>query len=178
MHNIEDLTGKKFGRLLVLERAQNRNGAVYWKCQCDCGTIKEIRGCHLRSGGTKSCGCLSKELASKRMIAHGERKTRLYEIWYNMRQRCTNPNLKCYKNYGGRGITLCEEWKDYQNFSNWAKSNGYTEELTLDRIDSNKNYCPENCRWVSQLIQQNNRTNNHYITYNNKTQSMADWQEK
>jgi hypothetical protein len=110
------------------------------------------------------------------MKIHGGRKTRLYEIWYNMRQRCYNSNIESYKNYGGRGIIVCDEWKnDFVSFRDWALSNGYTESLTLDRIDVNKDYCPENCRWVSQLIQQNNRSNNHYITYNNQNKTLAEW---
>lgn len=177
MNNIiEDLTNKKFGRWTVLERAPNKNGAVYWKCKCDCGAIKEVKGSNLRLGNSKSCGCLSRELSSERMKIHGGRKTRLYEIWYNMRQRCYNSNIESYKNYGGRGIIVCNEWKnDFVSFRDWALSNGYTESLTLDRIDVNKNYCPENCRWVSQLMQQNNRSNNHYITYNNQNKTLAEW---
>ena len=155
MNNIiEDLTNKKFGRWTVLERVPNKNGAVYWKCKCDCGVIKEVKSSNLKLGNSKSCGCLSRELSSERMKIHGGRKTRLYEIWYNMRQRCYNSNIESYKNYGGRGIIVCDEWKnDFVSFRNWALSNGYTESLTLDRIDVNKNYYPENCRWVSQLIQ-------------------------
>lgn len=141
---------------------------VCWVCRCDCGKIKTIPGCSLRSGHTKSCGCL--------MVKHGKsHKERLYETWKNMRRRCYDKSNKRYANYGGKGIRICDDWNEYSNFRKWALENGYSENLTIDRIDVNGNYCPENCRWADSLVQANNTTRNRYIEYNEKTQSMADW---
>lgn len=174
-----DLTGKKFGRLTVLEYAGN----LKWKCQCECGTIKIIYGEALRIGATISCGCYQKEIASNlhNNLIHGKTGTRLYYIWHNIKCRCYRKNDKNYKNYGNRGIKMCDEWKNnFQSFYDWATLNGYNPnakrgECTIDRIDNNKGYCPENCRFVNNDIQANNKTNNHYLSYNGKSQTIAQW---
>ena len=144
------LVGEKFGRWTVLEKANSRKSMAVWKCRCECGTEKEIYQKHLLSGASTSCGCYSAENASKRMREnnptvrkHGMCETRLYRIWSDMLKRCTNPNDAKYSYYGGRGIYVCDEWKEFINFKEWALSHGYNDNLTLDRINTNKNYEPE-----------------------------------
>ena len=172
-----DLSGKRFGRLTVIERDTERKGNVYWKCICDCGNKKSIQGRNLRDGSTKSCGCLSREILEKNhQPTHGETKTRLYQIWRGMKKRCYQTTSAGYKNYGGRGITVCDEWiAEYESFRDWALSNGYNDGLTLDRIDSDGNYNPLNCRFVDYRTQENNRRNNHYIAINGVRLTLTQW---
>ena len=172
----KDLTNKKFNRLTVLERAENQNNKIMWKCRCDCGNIVNVFSSNLLCNRTKSCGCLKDEKLIQRSTKHNQRHTKLYEIWKSMKQRCLNPNNRGYKNYGGRGITICDEWiHDFQSFYEWSKKNGYNSNLSIDRIDNNGNYCPENCRWTDRHTQCNNTRVNHYINYNNETKTLADW---
>lgn len=177
-----DLSGMKFGRLTVLEFAFNKSRRSYWKCKCECGNHKIIEGYKLKTGHTKSCGCLSRENFEKlknMSIKHNLCNTRLYRAWINMKNRCYNKKLKEYKNYGGRGIKVCDEWKnDFLVFYKWSIENGYSDDLTIDRIDVNGNYEPSNCRWTTIEIQANNKTNNHFITYNNQTLTINQWARK
>ena len=180
----EDLTGQKFNRLTVLERKYyEKEKRYFWTCRCDCGNIVEkVKTNNLKNGNTKSCGCLNSELTIERNTKHGltkhgpEGKPRLYKIWVDMRRRCNNPNRDDYERYGGRGITVCEEWNnDYSKFKEWADTNGYSDDLTIDRINVDGNYCPENCRWITMAEQAGNKQNTHWIEYDGKKQSIADW---
>lgn len=173
MGKFNDLTGKQFGRLTVLcKNGKSKAGHTLWKCKCECGNVTTVFGCNLTKGVTNSCGCFRKEKPTK----HGMTHTRIRRIWSTMKQRCYNDNNIGYKNYGKRGIVVCDEWKnDFQAFYEWSMANGYTEEMSIDRIDVNGNYEPSNCRWVSMKEQQNNRTDNHYITHNGETHTMSEW---
>ena len=171
--------GNKYNRLEILDLFMEK-GKLYAKCKCDCNTIVDkVCVTSLLSENTKSCGCLNKELTIKRNLKHGEKtrgtKNRLYNIWADMRKRCNNQNRKDAKNYLQKGIKVCEEWNDFSNFKKWAIKNGYNDNLTIERIDNSKNYCPENCKWISRSEQSKNRTTNHYITFNNQTKTLTDW---
>lgn len=156
-----DLTQQQFGRLTAIRRVGSKQGGALWLCRCSCGNFTEVTARSLRSGNTRSCGCIHKEQLVRRNRAsakHGySDKERLYNIWHAMRQRCYDPNRKDYPNYGGRGISVCFEWGDYEAFRSWAMANGYADHLSIDRIDVNGNYCPENCRWVDAKTQARNR---------------------
>lgn len=167
--NFIDLTGKRFGKLVVLGLSDTSTPNLKrWECICDCGNKKIIQGNNLHSGNTKSCGCLIEH--------HGLRKSKLYGVWNTMKNRCLNPNVKCYKSYGGRGISVCDEWKNsFTKFSEWSFENGYKEGLTLDRIDVNRNYEPSNCRWVDMKTQNNNRRNNVKIDIDGEVHSIIEW---
>ena len=165
MGNYMDLTGQRYGSLVVLEYAgRNVTGRPLWKCQCDCGNIHYSSTLDLRSGSTTSCGCTKKERIGALNKTHGYSKERLYNKWKSMKGRCNRPNSQGYKHYGGRGIKVCKEWEnDYTKFREWSYANGYKEtagryELTLDRIDTNGNYEPSNCRWVDMTTQVRNRS--------------------
>ena len=168
-----DLTGNRYGRLFVIERAENkkRNNnktRIMWKCVCDCGNTVIVESAHLRSGHSQSCGCITKK--------HGMFGTRIYKIWDGMKQRCYNENHERYIDYGGRGISICEEWKnDFQAFYDWSMANGYADDLTIDREDVNGNYEPGNCRWTDDIVQHNNTRVNRYIEFNGETHTMAEW---
>lgn len=171
-----DLIGKRFHKLLVVEKANNQKHKTMWKCKCDCGSITLVTTSNLNANRVKSCGCLRIDQLIKRSTTHNQRHTSLYEVWKSIKQRCLNPQSKAYKNYGGRGICICDEWKNnFENFYKWSISNGYTKGLTIDRIDNNSNYSPQNCRWVTRLQQANNKRNTIYLTINNKTDSLSNW---
>lgn len=174
-----DLTGQRFGRLIVIERAgTNTSGAVSWRCKCDCGSESVVVGQSLRQGFTQSCGCFNREQSGKREYKHGMVGTRLYKIWDGMVGRCHRKNHKHYPNYGGRGITVCDEWRsDFAAFMKWALSSGYQDNLTIDRRNNNKGYSPDNCGWVTFKSQQNNKRDNHLITYNGVTHTLTEWSE-
>lgn len=177
--------GEKFNRLTLIEPVgfDNQNRPI-WLCKCDCGKTKDIRYWDVVHGKIKSCGCLRDEKAHNRLIAynkshnikHNECHTRLYNIWSGMIQRCCNPNYHRYKDYGGRGIKTCDEWRyDYLTFKKWAIENGYKDYLTIDRIDTNGNYEPNNCKWSTNIEQARNRRNNVVVTYKGRTQTLIEW---
>lgn len=171
-----DLTNKKFGKLTALERISSKNNKVVWKCLCDCGKITYVLTTNLTCGRTKSCGCLKDEKLIQRSTKHNQRHTKLYEIWKSMKQRCFNPNNSSFHRYGGRGIIVCDDWKNnFSSFYDWSMTNGYSQNLSLDRIDNNSNYCPENCRWTDKLTQANNTRTNRYFVYKNQTKTIAEW---
>ena len=180
-HNQYRLKGKRFGRLTVLEKSESEKRGTYWLCKCDCGRTKIIKGNSLVDGKTISCGCLSREKIIKNNTKHGMHKTRIYHIWSDMKSRCLSEKDNAYCYYGGRGITVCDEWKNENGFiafKNWAYANGYSDDLSLDRIDVNGNYEPDNCRWVTQKIQSNNRRDTIYLTMDNETHALTIWAEK
>lgn len=182
MERCKDLTGQRFGRLTVIDRAKNHvkpsgKKEAAWNCLCDCGGKSVVVGYRLTTGCTKSCGCLSAEKAAQRLKTHGKSKTRLHRIWVNMHRRCSYNKHEAYVNYGGRGIQVCNQWEDFAAFYNWAINNGYSEKLTLDRIDVNRGYGPNNCRWSTRKEQSNNKRNNILINYHGKKQPLKRWAE-
>ena len=179
MGKYRDLTGEQYGRLTVIchtDSQKNKTGQHCWLVRCDCGNERIITSSEWNRHSCYSCGCYQKEMASKRAyeqhLTHGKTNTRLYAIWNDMKQRCTNPKIKEYPLYGGRGIKVCDEWKaSFTNFEKWMRENGYDDnaprgKCTLDRIDVDGDYCPENCRIATQKQQSNNRRRNRLITYN------------
>ena len=175
---MKDLTGKKFNRLTVLSKCNynNKYGRCMWHCKCDCGKELDLCSNSLLKNNTKSCGCLKMEIIKNRFATHKESKTRLYFVWGAIKKRCYKQNNPGYKNYGGRGIKMCDEWKnDYVKFRDWAKNNGYKENLTIDRINNNGNYEPNNCRWVNRHIQNSNTRRTHFITFNGEIHTMKEW---
>lgn len=181
-NRIIDLRGKRFGRLEVIKRANNKGKEPFWLCKCDCGNFKEISGSRLRTGKTKSCGCLKSKGIVKTNVdrvcnkTHGMSDTRLYRIYNKMKLRCYSKVNKAYKGYGGRGITICQEWlDDFMNFYNWAMENGYSDDLSIDRIDNDKGYFPENCRWTTAKEQANNTRSTVFLTYKGETKPASEW---
>lgn len=173
-----NIVGQRFGKLTVLSRTQKPNGIknthAYWKCECDCGKTIVAQGSLLKNGSIQSCGCLQKEVNT----THGMRHTPIYTEWCTMKQRCYNSNNKSYKDYGGRGITMCEPWRNsFEAFyDDVSKLTNFGEEgYSLNRIDNNGNYEPNNVEWADDVTQANNKRNNHLITYNGKTQTIAQW---
>lgn len=149
MPRLRDLTGQKFERLDVIERrGKDIKGQILWLCRCDCGTEKIVAGTMITTGRTKSCGCFQRDMASAANITHGGSGTRLFSIWNGMRKRCGNPKEPGYKNYGSRGIRVCDEWLDFSAFRAWAHSHGYADDLTIERIKNSVGYQPGNCKWI------------------------------
>lgn len=178
MSRLKDITGERFGRWTVMARAPNgSSNQAMWLCQCDCGSEpKVVSGSDLRIGRSLSCGCLHNEQLAAMRTTHHMTGERLYNIWKGMRQRCCNINNPAYEDYGGRGITICDEWlSDFTVFARWAREAGYSDELSIDRIDVNRGYCPDNCRWADDSIQCNNRRTNRYITIDGRTQTLKEW---
>lgn len=174
----EDIKGKRFGRWLVLNKSDSRNGQSSWLCICDCGNKSVVYLRALKTGESKSCGCLKKEVASRFHRRHGAVDTKEYRSWQHAKARCYNKNNEAYPNYGGRGIKMCDKW--VEAFENFIADMGLapSEKHSLDRFpDINGHYEPNNCRWATKKEQQNNRRNNHYITYNDETRTMTEWAE-
>lgn len=174
----EDLTNKRFNKLLVTSFCESRKGRKYWNCLCSCGNKTVASTRDLRSSRKKSCGCLEH---SSKYTKHNLSHTRIYSILKGMKGRCLNPKNKDYAKYGGRGIKICDEWLDPKNgvlnFFNWAKANGYADNLSIDRINVNGNYSPNNCRWASIKEQSNNTRFNHFLTYKGETKTIKQWSE-
>ena len=174
---IKDLEGKTFGQWTVLYRAENgAGGQSRWHSICTCGNERDVYGTHLIHGRSVSCGCKNyKNLDPKASLRHGMANTKLHETWRQMRARCNNKRSKHYLDYGGRGISVCDEWDIFENFMEWSLANGYSDELSIDRIDNDGDYEPDNCRWTTALVQMNNRRNTVYVTYKGETKPLKDW---
>ena len=175
-----ELAGQRFGRLVVISRSHpGKASHQYWLCQCDCGNQKRISQSALVSDRTRSCGCLRKEVTAKRLTRHGHtrggRRTPAHSIWNGMLGRCLNPNSPAYKDYGGRGITVDPRWLQFENF--FADMGQPPSGATLDRIDNNKGYAPDNCRWATKKEQANNRRSCRLITVNGLTMTVKQWAE-
>lgn len=182
--NIKDITGQTFNRLTAIEFVECKNGYACWMFQCSCGNQKILPGYSVRNGSVKSCGCLAKERARETGLARlnfkGERDENgtplLYKQYYTIKARCNNPKYKQYKDYGARGIKMCEEWEnDFNVFYDWAMSHGYSKNLSIDRIDNNGDYSPSNCRWATKMVQQNNTRANIFLEYDGKRLTLAQW---
>lgn len=171
-----DLTGKEFGRLkVIMHYGKNKHSQNLWYCECKCGEKTTITTRSLESGHTKSCGCLKKDYLKETYTTHGYTGERLYKTYNGMLARCRNEKEPCYKDYGGRGISVCDEWLDFIVFKDWSLSNGYSEELTIDRIDVNGNYEPSNCRWTDLTTQANNKRSNVILEYKGENKTIAEW---
>ena len=169
-----DLAGQMFDRLTVMqESGKDTRGETLWMCKCECGNIVNVLSSNLRTGHTKSCGCL-KNLASN--YKHGKYGTSIYKVWANMIQRCNNPDSSYYHRYGARGIKVCDSWLKFENFYKDMGDN--PRGFCLERVDNNGDYCPENCKWVSPKEQARNRETSVEVTYNGKTQCIAAWEEE
>lgn len=169
---MKDLTGQRFGKLVVQEFAGKQGNFAMWKCQCDCGKEHMARGANLLSGQIKSCGCGARQNGLK----HGDSKTRLYRIWYGIIRRTEDSSRKEYKDYGARGVRMCKEWREsYESFRAWALSNGYNDTLSIDRIASDGNYEPGNCRWATKSDQENNKRSTHLLSIDGVSKTPAEW---
>lgn len=173
MGTAKELTGQKFGRLTVLEYVENNKNGAIWSCCCDCGKKTMVRAYSLTSGKTKSCGCIQREIIGSRRFTHGKTKTSIYYTWASMLDRCTNSNHANYKHYGGRGITVCERWLKFENF--YSDMGVAPEGKTLDRIDNDGAYHPDNCRWATRAEQDRNKRGLHIITFNGTSKIISDW---
>ena len=181
MGKLIDLTGQQFGKLTVISRAENIGKKAAWLCRCDCGKHKTVTGSNLKQGNVQSCGCMWKDVVPQNNkelnTRHGESHSKLHKAWCNMRYRCYNPSCDCYADYGGRGITVCDEWGSYEAFRDWSLANGFAENLSIDRIDNDKGYSPDNCRWVPMKTQANNKRKSNCLTMNGETKTIAEWSE-
>lgn len=173
-YNNPEFIGKRFGRLTVLEIKHVMQGKYkrwMWKCECDCGNIGEYRGEYVYRGHTSSCGCALFD--NKSNLQHGECKSRLHTIWCGMRDRCRPGHSIAYW-HGDRGISVCSEWNDYKTFAKWAKENGYNDTMSIERINNDGNYCPENCKWIPRSLQARNRRTTLYVNYLGCDMSLAE----
>lgn len=169
----EDRVGCRFGRLVVLDRAENIGTRVAWVCACDCGNLTIAITSNLTRGHTQSCGCMKKERAGRAQLKHGRSKTPIYGVWCNMRTRCENKNNARYADYGARGTKVCERWLVFDNF--YADMGDAPEGMTLDRKDNDGDYSPENCRWATPQEQNSNTRKNTFLTFAGKTQTVSAW---
>lgn len=172
-----NLQGQRFGKLLVLNEDGRYGTNVLWRCRCDCGNEVRVRANSLMSGNTTTCGCGRIEA----ITSHGMTDTQLFNAWRGMKRRCQANNDRCFDDYRGRGITVCEEWaNDFESFKAWALANGYENKprISLDRIDNDKGYSPDNCRWVTAKEQGRNRRSNVFLEYNGERHCLAEWAEK
>lgn len=184
MPQLKDLTGLRVGKLMVIGRGEDKiaksgKRLVQWECMCDCGRKTLVTTGHLQGEHTQSCGCMRKIACGKMgkaTFVHGKENTKLYHTWMCMKSRCNNAANKRYRAYGERGIKICREWAEsFTAFRDWALANGYRDDLTIDRIDVNGNYCPENCRWATLIEQANNKRNNHRIAAMGEEHTVAEW---
>lgn len=185
MGKYKDISGQRFGRLVAISyQGSDKFRRAVWLCKCDCGKEKMVVYEGLKKGSTKSCGCLHDEVSKKRMAEfatkHGGSGERLYWVWYHMKERCEKERAYAYSDYGGRGIKVCPEWHDYAAFRKWALENGYdatakSHYCTIDRIDVNGDYCPENCRWVDSEVQNNNRRDNVRYDFQGQSKTIPQW---
>ena len=172
------MVGRRYGRLIVQEKTERINREDTWTCRCDCGNITTATTSALVTGHKKSCGCYKLERISQSHKTHGESEDPLYHKWEGIKQRCHNPSTKDYPRYGGRGIEVCQEWRDsFEAFRDWALANGYRDDLTIERKDTDGDYCPENCCWATQREQANNRRNNRIVEYKGERKTVAEWAE-
>ncbi len=176
----DNLTGQTFGKLYVVKRVENdAQGTVQYLCRCECGNEKIVRANHLKRGAVRSCGCLASALTSQRNTTHNKTGTRLYRIWRGIKVRCYDAHHKDFRDYGAKGVTICDEWRDdFQAFYDWAMANGYEENLSIDRIDNSKGYSPDNCRWADNIQQANNKTTNYYVVYKNERLTLSELARK
>lgn len=176
---VKDLTGQQFGKLTAVKVVgKGKNGNMIWECKCSCGNTRNVWSTSLVTGNTQSCGCSRTIAIHNRPDYHGDRGTRLYRIWNGILVRCKPKFASRSSAYSAKGIKVCEEWKDYKTFKEWALKNGYRDDLTIDRIDVNGDYEPSNCRFATQKEQQNNRSNNHILTFNGKSRTIAQWADE
>jgi hypothetical protein len=173
-HNFVDLAGQTFNRLTVINIAEKRGKRIFWLCRCSCGNLAKVASYHLKKNMIQSCGCLRKEHIGNLNRSHGQTKTPEYTVWHGMRARCNDANHHSYPRYGGRGITVCDQWNDFLIF---LQDMGYrpSDKHSIERRDPNLGYSPENCYWATLEEQANNRSNNHVLTLNGKSQSIALW---
>ena len=175
----KDLHGKRFGHLTALKSIGKTNyGNLIWECRCDCGNIKNLPSGKLTSGRATNCGCITSDLKRKNAEIHGitsRQKPRTFVIWNGIKSRCYDEKSISYKNYGARGIVLCEEWHSFENFHKWAMENGYKDDLEIDRIDNNGNYCPENCRWVTRQFNRSHQRKTRNITVYGVSLNITQW---
>jgi hypothetical protein len=184
MSKREDITGKKFGHLTTIKYIKNnKHGRAIWLFECDCEnkTKKELAIADIKYAGTQSCGCLHKKRAKECNTKHGLSNNRIYDIWLHMKQRCYDKNYPKYKDWGGRGIKICNEWLEedgFKRFYEWSIKNGYQDNLTINRKNNDKDYTQTNCNWATRIEQANNRRNNHKIFYKGKMQTLAQWEKE
>lgn len=178
--NYKDIAGKRFGRLIAIEHIPNHNRKhAKWRCVCDCGKTTYVCLSSLSSGKTKSCGCLTRDRTIQRNIKHGKVNSRIYREWKAMRERCYRPGHQYFQYYGGKGIEVCDEWRNnFEAFYDWSMKNGYSDTLTIDRKDNSKNYSPDNCRWATRQQQANNRTNSLVVAFQGELLPISEIQSR